>query len=304
MHSLRGWCSMSRQLSNTPRHSQLGTDQHKRECIERVISKNLVSKLRFQNSQTLTHGFITKNRIDAVGVVERFLSSEKRLPSPSSFAGDLLAQLKSTNDNLVYTFPSTIALERELALSCACVEIKRHSDSVFTTRFGEGFSSPKLCSEVSYPQLPIQHLFFELLHIPHTAGTKAFSTKATVLALCEQFQQAGISAELPRKDEIIVCQHGIAFSVTASLLYCSNSSSTPIQTKNGLFVIPVKTIPSMSGVSDDKIRVSVSVIPDQDSRLITDESKTDSILRSTSDFIHRSILTLYGALPSCNKKQG
>ena len=293
---------MSKQLHHSPRRLQPSTEQHKQECVERVISENLVSAIRFQKAQSLTLGFTTRNRIDAIGVVERFLSIEQRLPSPRSFAGDLLERLEKENDSLVYHFPLDLVIDRDLALTCAFVEVERRADDLFTVCFGRGFSSPKLCAEVSHPQIAIHHLDFSLLHIPNSAGTKAFSTIAAIRTLHEQLQASGIEVDVNKRDQLRIKHEGHELLVTTSLLYCQNSSSRPIQTTDGLFVIPVKTVPSMMGFSDDKVSVSVSCALPQEIRSNTVDSGNKDVLGPISDLIQRLLLNSYGEKKLCGAR--
>lgn len=234
---------MSRQLHGTSRRLQPDPEVHKQQCIAQVISGNLVSPLRFIAQHDLTHGFVTKNRIDAADVVERFLSFDKRVPSPGALVGELIQRLDVRNDNLVYHFPHELTRDRELAMTCPFVRIERCADH-YRIRFGHGFAAPALCTTVPYEPIALRRLDFALLHIPNTHGTKAFSGVAAANACSEYLRSSAVIVDGYDNSQLTLQYNGLQCTITIETLFCPANTVDAKQTEKGLLVIPVSSIPS------------------------------------------------------------
>lgn len=283
---------MSRQLHGTSRRLQSDPEAHKQQCIAQVISGNLVSPLRFIAPRDLNHGFVTRNRIDAADVVERFLSFEKRVPSPGALVGDIIKKLEDNDDNLLYHFPRELTSNRELVMTCPFVRIKRCAD-LYHVYFGHGFDAPKFCSQVPYDPIPLRRLDFALLHIPNSHGTKAFSGEAAAQAICQHLKNTTASTSERSTSQLVLQHRDLQCKVAIETLFCPATTGDTVQTPQGLLVIPVSSIPS-SGQLLERVFLFCSLEPKTITRSGPERYLREEILGEASSMVHASVEHLFG----------
>ena len=282
---------MSRQLHNPSRRLQPNLGETKQQSVDRVVSEELVSALRHKGSCRLTHGFVTRNPQDATDVIDRFICFEKVYPDHFQLCKALLEELEKCNGELHFDFPEHLS-DRWLVRMCPSVDVKQCVEKTLTVRFEQGFSDNDFCSRCSqYPEIPIGHINFELLHILGSHGTKAFSGPAAARALCDQIADASLC--LDRSDSFLIERNGCQFAVQVQLLYCPATSAEPRRTANDLLVFPVSSIPTTSGLTE-RVSLFVTYNPRDGESCISGHSCVEENLTSVCSNLKDTMLKLFG----------
>lgn len=206
-----------------------------------------------------TCGFIAKNRQEAVDAVAKFISFERELPNPQPFWEELLDRLRASQGDLTYTFDRQTLEERALVSTCGSVRICDCGANHYAVQFGAAFTCPELNKQIGLPHIARRRINFELVCIPDSHGTRAFSESAAVEALCHTITATRCSINKSNHSELLVehTEHQYCVGIDLFVFVGPFTPATNIRTKAGLLVIPADELQTHSPVGV----VSITVAP-------------------------------------------